>query len=69
MPEGEKSVSLDRLQPAKIPLPEKQPSSNISQPPIVEPLTQADISEERPPTKTRSGLSVKFAPKPEYQYF
>lgn len=83
LPQGDISVSIDRLKPAHIPsqlLSTSQPStepsqfSSVSQPSILSPSlssqTLPNIDHKIPKsTKTRSGRVVRFNENPEYSYF
>ena len=79
LPQGETSVSIDRLKPAFLtinsdtkpkskPLTKTSPSANINEPTPV-PTSNNDNSNIAPHRTTRSGRTVKFNPHPEYSYY
>ena len=79
LPQGDTSVSIDRLKPVTLPRTSQNNRPKLPPPvqsPIAEDLnnesslldTEAPISSPSP-TKTRSGRTVKFKANPDYRYF
>lgn len=84
LPQGDTSVSIDRLKPAFLPAaipttsppvdppaPSSEDNAPLTPAPLPSPPSTSlpSVSPTQPPPTTRSGRTVRFNMRPEYQYF